>query len=98
MALDFSIHVKRTQDRSIAQMLRLRGFNFHDEGDGYLHWTDGTRPAWLKCITHGGPEAGIRAEDEFEAILHAGGDAMDGDEDEDEDEDGGMPHRCSSPH
>lgn len=86
MARDFSIHVKRTKDRSIAQMVSLRGYDFYNEGDGYYHWSGSNRPAWLKCLTHGEPEAGVRYDDEFEPMLHTSGFPDDEDEDVDEDE------------
>ena len=83
MALNFSIYAKRTVDNSIARMLTLRGCDFYArEGDGYYHWHVEWRysPAWLKCLTHAEPEAGIRHQDEFEPMLQIGDEDM-GDED-----------------
>ncbi len=68
---DLAIHVKRTKDGSIAHMLTLRGCEFYHEGDGYYHWEQENRvPFWLKCLTHGSPDAGMGSRDEFEPLLH----------------------------
>ena len=93
MALNFSIYAKRTMDNSIARMLTLRGCDFYAEGDGYYHWHVEWRhsPAWLKCLTHAEPEAGIRHQDEFEPMLHIGDEDM-GDEDMGDDD---ATIRCS---
>ena len=83
LTLDLTIHVKHTKDRSIAQMLTLRGCDFYHEGDGYYHWEvphSSRVPPWLKCLTHGAPNAGTGGSDTFEPLLH-----LDNHENDDED-------------
>lgn len=71
---DFTIYVKSKKDLTIAQLITLKGWNFYDEGDGYMHWEIERRrsPEWLSCIVHGNPTAGTGANDEFQPMLHDG--------------------------
>jgi hypothetical protein len=95
LARDLSIYVKRASDLSIAHMVTLYGNEFYDEGDGYCHWeVHGNVPGWLKCLTHGHPDAGTGKCDTFEPHLHIR--EQEGEEEEEDDEVQERDMRCTA--